>query len=149
MTQFGFRIRFDDGETQTLQRALSHYLEVCQREIKKGGDVPFTAHRGTLKRFRAKSKEVLKLTQSFAVHEDDMDMVRHALKSYLEACEREVANGATMPFTPAHSIVPSTTPNPGLPGPSSNVKTTSSPAKVRASSCGVRFPFTNAGLKRR
>jgi hypothetical protein len=106
MTQFGFRIRFDDSETQTLQRALSHYLEVCQREIKKGGDAPFTADRGTLKRFRAKSKEVLKLTQSFAVHENDMDMVRHALKSYLEACEREVANGATMPFIADKVVIP-------------------------------------------
>ena len=106
MTQFGFRIRFDDSEMQTLQRALSHYLEVCQREIKKGGDVPFTADRGTLKRFRAKSREVLKLTQSLALHENDMDMVQHALKSYLEACEREVANGATMPFIADKVVIP-------------------------------------------
>ena len=80
MTQFGCRVSFDDSEMQTLQRALSHYLEVCQREIKKGGDVPFTAHRGTIKRFRAKSREVLKLTQSLALDENDMDVVQHALK---------------------------------------------------------------------
>jgi len=90
----------------TLHRALSHYLEVCQREIKKGGDVPFSAHRGTLKRFRAKSREVLKLTQSLALHENDMDVVQHALKSYLEACEREVANGATMPFIADKVVIP-------------------------------------------
>src|SRR5262245_1959414 len=106
MPQFGFRIRFDDSETPTIQRALTDYFEVWQREIKKGGDAPFTAHRGTLKRFRAKSREVLKLTQSFALHENDMDVVQHALKSYLEACEREVANGATMPFIADKVLIP-------------------------------------------
>jgi len=106
MTQFGCRVSFDDSEMQTLQRALSHYLEVCQREIKKGGDVPFTAHRGTIKRFRAKSREVLKLTQSLALDENDMDVVQHALKGYLEACEREIANGATMPFIADKVVIP-------------------------------------------
>jgi hypothetical protein len=98
MTQFGCRVSFDDSEMQTLQRALCHYLEVCRREIKKGADVPFTAHRGTIKRFRAKLREQLKLTQSFTLGEDEMDVVQHALKGYLDACEREIANGATAPF---------------------------------------------------
>ena len=62
--------------------------------------------RAEMPRSPPKSKEVLKLTQSFAVHEDDMDMVRHALKSYLEACEREVANGATMPFIADKVVIP-------------------------------------------
>jgi hypothetical protein len=106
MTQFGFRISFDDSELQTLQRALSHYLEVCQREIKKGGDVPFIAHRGTIKRFRAKLREQLKLTQSFTLGEDEMDVVQHALKGYLDACEREIANSATVPFTADKVVIP-------------------------------------------
>ena len=74
MTQFGYRVTFDDSEIQTLQRALCHYLEVCRREIKKGGDVPFIAHRGTVKRFRAKVKQQLKLTQSFTLGEEEMDV---------------------------------------------------------------------------
>jgi hypothetical protein len=106
MTQFGFRISFDDSELQTLQRALSHYLEVCQREIKKGGDVPFIAHRGTIKRFRAKLREQLKLTQSFTLGEDEIDVVQHALKGYLDACEREIANSATVPFTADKVVIP-------------------------------------------
>jgi len=34
MTQFGYQVTFDDSEMQTLQRALGHYLGICQREIK-------------------------------------------------------------------------------------------------------------------
>jgi len=106
MTQFGCRVSFDDSEMQTLQRALSHYLEVCRREIKKGEDVPFFAHRGTIKRFRAKLREQLKLTPSFTLGEDDMDVVQHALKGYLDACEREIANGATVPFIADKVVIP-------------------------------------------
>lgn len=106
MTQFGCRVSFDDSEMQTLQRALSHYLEVCRREIKKGEDVPFFAHRGTIKRFRAKLREQLKLTPSFTLGEDEMDVVQHALKGYLEACEREIANGATVPFIADKVVIP-------------------------------------------
>jgi hypothetical protein len=106
MTQFGCRVSFDDSEMQTLQRALCHYLEVCRREIKKSGDVPFTAHRGTIKRFRAKLKEQLKLTPSFTLDEDEMDVVQHALKGYLDACEREIANGATVPFIADEVMIP-------------------------------------------
>ena len=106
MTQFGCRVSFDDSEMQTLQRALCHYLEVCRREIKKSRDVPFTAHRGTIKRFRAKLGEQLKLTQSFTLDEDEMDVVQHALKGYLGACEREIANGATVPFIADEVVIP-------------------------------------------
>ena len=98
MTQFGFRVSFDDGEMQTLQRALSHYLGICQREIKRGGDVPFIAHSGTIKRFRAKLKKQVTQTRSFTLHDSEMDAVKQALQSYLDACQREIANSATMPF---------------------------------------------------
>jgi hypothetical protein len=91
---------------QTLQRALCYYLEVCRREIKKSGDVPFTAHRGIIKRFRANLGEQLKLTQSFTLDEDEMDVVQHALKGYLGACEREIANGATVPFIADEVMIP-------------------------------------------
>jgi len=106
MTQFGCRVTLDDSEMQTLQRALCDYLEVCRREIKKGGDVPFTAHRGTVKRFRAKLKEQLKLTPSFTLDEAEMDVMQHALKGYLDACERESANGATVPFIADKVVIP-------------------------------------------
>jgi hypothetical protein len=106
MTQFGCRVTLDDSEMETLQRALCHYLEVCRREIKKGGDVPFTAHRGTVKRFRAKLKEQLKLTPSFTLDEAEMDVMQHALKGYLDACERESANGATVPFIADKAVIP-------------------------------------------
>jgi hypothetical protein len=72
----------------------------------KSRDVPFTAHRGTIKRFRAKLGEQLKLTQSFTLDEDEMDVVQHALKSYLDACEREIANGATVPFIADKVVIP-------------------------------------------
>jgi|SRR6516164_7996280 hypothetical protein len=106
MTQFGCRVTFDESEMQTLQRALDHYLGICQREIKKGEDVPFTTHRGTIKRFRAKLREQLKLTQSFTLGEVEMDVVQHALKGYLDACEREIANGATVPFIADRVVIP-------------------------------------------
>jgi hypothetical protein len=106
MTQFGCRVSFDDSEMQTLQRALCHYLEICRREIKKSRDVPFTAHRGIIKRFRAKLGEQLKLTPSFTLDEAEMDVVQRALKGYLDACEREIANGATVPFIADEVVIP-------------------------------------------
>jgi hypothetical protein len=106
MTQFGCRVSFDDSEMQTLQRALCHYLEVSQREIKKGGDVPFIAHSGTIKRFRTKLKKQLKQTRSFTLHESEIIAVEQALQSYADACEREVANGATVPFIADKVVIP-------------------------------------------
>jgi len=106
MTQYGCRVSFDDSEMQTLQRALGHYLGICQREVKKGGGAPFIAHSGTIKRFRAKLREQLKLTPSFTLGEDEMDVVQHALKGYLDACKREIANGATVPFIADKVVIP-------------------------------------------
>jgi hypothetical protein len=74
MTQFGYSVSFDDSEMQTLQRALGHYLGICQREIKKG--VPIV-HSGTIKRFRARLKK-LKQTWSFTLHESEMIAVEQA-----------------------------------------------------------------------
>jgi hypothetical protein len=105
MTQFGYRVTFDDSEMQTLQRALGHYLGICQREIKKGGGVPFIAHSGTIKRFRAKLKKHLKQTRSFTLHESEMIAVEQALQSYLDACEQEVANGGTTPFISDRAMI--------------------------------------------
>jgi hypothetical protein len=50
--------------------------------------------------------EQLKLTQSFTLDEDEMDVVQHALKGYLDACEREIANGATVPFIADEVVIP-------------------------------------------
>jgi hypothetical protein len=38
--------------------------------------------------------------------EDEMDVVQHALKSYLDACEREIANRATVPFIADEVVIP-------------------------------------------
>ena len=105
MTQFGYRVSFDESEVQTLQRALSHYLGICQREIKKGGDVPFIRHSGTIKRFRAKLKKQLKQTRSFTLDESEMIAMEQALQSYLDVCEREIANGATTPFIADRGVI--------------------------------------------
>jgi hypothetical protein len=106
MTQYGCRVSFDDSEMQTLQRALGHYLGICQREVNKGGGAPFIAHSGTIKRFRAKLKKQLKQTPSFTLHESEIIAVEQALQSYLDACEREVANGATVPFIADKVVIP-------------------------------------------
>jgi len=105
MTQFGYRVNFDDGEMQTLQRALGHYLGICQRETKKGGGAPFIAHSGTIKRFRARLKQQLKQTRSFTLHESEMIAMEQALQRYLDACEREVANGGTTPFIADRAMI--------------------------------------------
>jgi hypothetical protein len=104
MTQFGYRVTFDDSEMQTLQRALGHYLGICQREIKKGGGAPFIAHSGTIKRFRARLKK-LKQTRSFTLHESEMIAMEQALQRYLDACEREIANGGTTPFIADRAMI--------------------------------------------
>ena len=103
MTQFGYSVSFDDSEMQTLQRALGHYLGICQREIKKG--VPFIAHSGTIKRFRARLKKQLKQTRNFMLHESEMIATEQALQSYLDACEREIANGGTTPFIADRAMI--------------------------------------------
>lgn len=98
MTEFGCRVSFDDNEMRTLQRALSHYLELCQREIKKGEDVPFTSHMRIIKSFRTKVGKQLKQTQGFTLAECEIYVVQGALQRYSDACEREIANGTTRPF---------------------------------------------------
>jgi hypothetical protein len=104
MTQFGYAVSFDDSEMQTLQRALGHYLGICQREIKKGG-VPFIAHSATIKRFRARLKKQIKQTRSFTLHESEMIAMEQALQKYLDACEREIANGGTTPFIADRAMI--------------------------------------------
>ena len=105
MTQFGCRVTFDESEMQTLQRALDHYLGICQREIKKGGGAPFIAHNGTIKRFRARLKKQLKQTRSFMLHESEMIAIEQALQRYLDACEREIANDGTTPFIADRAMI--------------------------------------------
>jgi hypothetical protein len=54
MTSMSFTVTFDDSEMHTLREALTHYLSVCEREIAKGGTVPFIAHKGTIGRLGSK-----------------------------------------------------------------------------------------------
>ena len=54
MTYISYVVTFDDSDMLALEQALSHYLSVCEREIAKGGTVPFIAHKGTIGRIQSK-----------------------------------------------------------------------------------------------
>lgn len=54
MTYISYVLTFDDSDMITLEQALSHYLSVCEREIAKGGTVPFIAHKVTIEQIRSK-----------------------------------------------------------------------------------------------
>jgi hypothetical protein len=59
MTSMSYIVTFDDSDMYTLEQALAHYLSVCEREIAKGGTVPFIAHSGTIGRIRSKLNAAL------------------------------------------------------------------------------------------
>jgi hypothetical protein len=59
MTSMSYIVTFDDSDMHTLQEALTHYLSVCEREIAKGGTVPFIAHGGTIGQIRSKLNAAL------------------------------------------------------------------------------------------
>jgi hypothetical protein len=67
MTSMSYIVTFDDSDMHTLQEALTHYLSVCEREIAKGGTVPFIAHSGTVGRIRSKLNAAL--VEGFRDHE--------------------------------------------------------------------------------
>ncbi len=54
MTYISYVVTFDDSDMIALEQALSHYLSVCEREIAKGGTVPFIAHKHTIEQIRSK-----------------------------------------------------------------------------------------------
>jgi hypothetical protein len=60
MTQYGIRMTFRNIELEVLQKAISHYLNLCKQEIKNGKDVPFISHSTTLKRIRAELRKEAK-----------------------------------------------------------------------------------------
>jgi len=97
MTQLWVTVSFDDSEIEALQRALRHYSDVCRREIRKGVNVG-AGHRLAIKHFRASLKKQLKDRPSLMLFDSELYAMQAALKSYLDACEREIANGATTPF---------------------------------------------------
>jgi len=54
MTSYGFMIDLNKSEMGILQSALAHYLTMCKKEIRKGGTVPFLAHKLTIKDLSAR-----------------------------------------------------------------------------------------------
>jgi hypothetical protein len=96
--QFSIQIDFDDDEKEVLRRVIAHYLRVCQREIKQGGSIPFIAHSMVLKYFRRNMKKYLQILGKAMVLDSDMGAFRAAFSSYLDTCERKIANGGPEPF---------------------------------------------------
>jgi hypothetical protein len=97
MTQLWVTLSFDDAdESEVLQRALRHYWAIRRRE-KRGGS-------GYFKRFRAMLRKAIQKRSSLMLLELELHAVEAALKSYLDVCEREIANGKTTPFIADRAI---------------------------------------------
>jgi hypothetical protein len=103
MTLYFYDVIFADGQTETVKKALGHYLNVCRREIKNGGGAPFIAHGMAIPRLLASlRKHPHGLTQ---IHDGEFLTLRAALSSYLEACEQGIANGEAAPFISDRSTI--------------------------------------------
>jgi hypothetical protein len=105
MTSFGFGIPVDDQEWKTIRAAVDHYLEVCRQEIRAGATAPFIAHRGTLKRLFGTQKNPRKHRPMLRLDQGTYSSFKDALASYLDTCEREIANGNTVPFVTDRAII--------------------------------------------
>jgi hypothetical protein len=98
MTQYGIGMTFCNIELEVLQKAISHYLNLCKQEIKKGKDVPFFAHSTTLKRIRAELRKEAKGPLTVSWGELETSALEAALKSYVDVGEREIATDMNKPF---------------------------------------------------
>ena len=106
MTQWAFGITLDNEELKTVRAALDDYFEVCRREVRKGETVPFLAHRSSLRRFLRALPRRTKLSSpptvsdqaTFYVWDSEHFSLEAAFANYLDRCEREIANGITVPF---------------------------------------------------
>src|SRR5262249_38340315 len=59
MTSYGFAIDLSESELEILRSALAHFLSMCRKEIRKGGTVPFLAHKLIIKHLSARlAKEI-------------------------------------------------------------------------------------------
>jgi hypothetical protein len=111
MTSYGISITLDDVEIQTLQKALAHYLDASSREANESGDEdeeaavsPFALE---IRYIRLKLRKGQKAANglAFGFGEVDREVIKKSLASYLELCEREIANGVIEPFTSDRALV--------------------------------------------
>ena len=103
MTLLSYEVTFDSGQMETVKKALDHYLDVCRREIRSGGSVPFISDRLTIKRLLAR----LRKHAHVPTHIDDGELfaLQDALSNYSEACEQGIASGEAVPFTADRSTI--------------------------------------------
>jgi hypothetical protein len=101
--QLCYALTFNDGQMEAVKSALTHYLDVCRREIKNGANAPFIYHRETIPSLRAR----LTKQANAPTHIDDGEMttLQDALSSYLEAREKRIAKGAAAPFVADRSMI--------------------------------------------
>ena len=95
-----------------MHAAVDDYFEVCRRELKKGETVPFLAHRNMLRRFlrallRGKLSPSLSVNDktTFYVWDTEHAYLEAAFANYLDRCEREIANGITVPFAANRAVI--------------------------------------------
>jgi hypothetical protein len=98
MSQYGIGMTFCNIEWEVLQKAIAHYSNLCKREIKNGKHVPFRAHSITIKRIRAEVGKATKGPLKVLLLAPERHALEAALKSYVDAVEREIATGVNKPF---------------------------------------------------
>jgi hypothetical protein len=93
MTSFGIRVKFSDSEMDVLQKALDHYLNVWQRELRKGVGRSYSVD---IKRLRMTSKTDLKHGRGVSMDESQIAAVKAVLRAYLEARQDPGGAGVTV-----------------------------------------------------
>jgi hypothetical protein len=99
MARFSFRMTFYECELEMLEKAFTHYLGLCKRGIENdevGHSISDSVMiKGLRSELRKKGRRPSRIMMG-ALEKSALDAV---LASYLDVCEREIAKGATAPFT--------------------------------------------------
>jgi hypothetical protein len=106
MTQYSFLITFYECELDMLQKAFTHYLELCKQGIKKNDEhARFIFDSVMIKRLRSELRKKTGRSPRVSVDEGEKSALEAALASYLEVCKREIANGARAPFADEKDMI--------------------------------------------
>ena len=106
MTQYSFLITFYECELEMLQKAFTHYLELCKQGIKKNDEYAhFVFDSVMIKRLRSELRKKTGRSPRVSVDEGEKSALEAALASYLEVCKREIANGARAPFADEKDMI--------------------------------------------
>ena len=106
MTQYSFLITFYECELEMLQKAFTHYLELCKQGIKKNDEYAhFVFDSVMIKRLRSELRKKTGRSPRVSVDEGEKSALEAALVSYLEVCKREIANGARAPFADEKDMI--------------------------------------------